>query len=77
MIIDILLIGFILVGVSNILLHKQGIKNSFIWIIIAFLTGYRTIEPISGLKLHPIEVLTYAACLRILFFNCKILQDAY
>ena len=71
MIINILLIGFIISGVSNILLHKEGIKNSLIWIILAFLAGYRTIEPISGLKLHPIEMLTYAACLRILLFNCK------
>ena len=71
MIINVLLVGFILLAVYNILLDKNGIKNSFIWIVIAFVFGYRTIEPVSGLKLHPIEILTYIACIRIIFFKCK------
>ena len=71
MIINVLLVGFILLAVYNILLDKNGIKNSFIWIVIAFVFGYRTIEPVSGLKLHPIEILTYIACTRIIFFKSK------
>lgn len=70
MIINILVIGFIFIAVYNILLHKNGIKNSLIWIISAFVFGYRTIEPFSGFKLHPIEILTYASCIRILLFTC-------
>ena len=71
MIINLLLVGFILIGVNNILFNKNGIKNSIRWIIIGFVIGYRTIEPINGLKLHPIEILAYAACIRIVLFNSK------
>ena len=63
--------GYMLISIQNILLSKNGIQNSLAWIFVAFVIGYRTIEPIGGLKLHPIEILIYAACLRILFFNCQ------
>ena len=69
MIIKVIVIIFIIIAVYNILLHKNGIENSMAWIILAFIFGYRTIEPINGLKLHPIEIMTYTACLRILIFN--------
>ncbi len=69
MIIKVIVIIFIIIAVYNILLHKNGIENSMAWIILAFVFGYRTIEPINGLKLHPIEIMTYTACLRILIFN--------
>ena len=69
--INLIVSGFMLISLQNIFLSKNGIKNSLAWIFIAFVIGYRTFEPISGLKLHPIEILTYAACLRILFFNCQ------
>ena len=65
MIINVFLVGFILIAVYNILLGNNGIKNSFVWIVIAFVFGYSTIEPVSWLKLHPIEILTYVACFRI------------
>ena len=65
MIINLLLVGFTLIGVNDILFNKNGIKNSIRWIIIGFVIGYRTIEPVNGLKLHPIEILAYAACIRI------------
>ena len=71
MIINLLLVGFILIGVNNILFDKNGINNSIRWIIIGFVIGYRTIEPVNGLKLHPIEILAYAACIRIVLFNSK------
>ena len=71
MIINGLLIGYILIAVYNILVDENGIKNSLVWIVIAFLFGYRTIEPFNGFKLHPIEILTYVACFRILLFKCK------
>ena len=71
MIINGLLVGFIIIAGYNILIHKDGIKNSLVWIVIAFAFGYRTIEPFSGLKLHPIEILTYTACIRILLFKCE------
>ena len=71
MIINGLIVGYTFIAVYNILTHKNGIKNSLVWIVIAFVFGYRTIEPSSGLKLHPIEILTYAACIRILIFKCE------
>ena len=69
MIIKGVLLFFLCVSVYNILLHKNGIQNSFAWIILAFIFGYRTIEPVSGLKLHPIEIMLYATIFRILLFN--------
>ena len=71
MIINILLVAFILIGVNDILFNKNGIKNSIRWIIIGFVIGYRTIEPVNGLKLHPIEILAYASCLRIVLFDSR------
>ena len=71
MLIKALLVSFILIAVYNILTSKNGIENSLAWIVMAFVFGYRTIEPINGLKLHPIEIMTYAACTRIILFNCQ------
>jgi len=69
MIIKIIVIIFILIAIYNILIDENGIENSMAWIVLAFVFGYRTIEPVNGFKLHPIEIITYAACFRILLFN--------
>jgi len=66
MIIDLLVIGFALVGIRSILFGKNGLEKSLQWIIFAFILGYRTFEPISGLKLHPIEVFVYVSIIRII-----------
>ena len=70
MIINGLLVIYILAAVYDILISKNGIKNSLVWIILAFVFGYRTIEPFNGFKLHPIEILTYVSCIRIFLFKC-------
>ena len=69
MIIDLLVIGFILVGIRSILITNNGIEKSLQWIIFAFILGYKTFEPIPGLKLHPIEVFVYACIIRIIISN--------
>jgi hypothetical protein len=66
MIIDLLVIGFTLVGIRSILFTNNGLEKSLQWIIFAFILGYRTFEPIPGLKLHPIEVFVYASIIRII-----------
>ena len=66
MIIDLLVIGFTLVGIQSILFTNNGLEKSLQWIILAFMLGYRTFEPIPGLKLHPIEIFIYASILRII-----------
>lgn len=71
MIINGLLVLFIIGAIYNILFHQRGIQNSLGWIIAAFIFGYRTVEPVNGLKLHPIEIMVYASTLRILLFKTK------
>ena len=66
MIIDLLVIVFTLVGIQSILITKNGIEKSLQWIIFGFILGYRTFEPIPGLKLHPIEIMVYASLIRII-----------
>ena len=66
MIINLLVIGFTLVGIRSILFTNNGLENSLQWIIFAFILGYRTFEPISGLKLHPIEIFVYVSIIRII-----------
>jgi len=66
MIIDLLVVGFTLVGILSILFTKNGLEKSLQWIIFGFILGYRTFEPIPGLKLHPIEVFVYISIIRII-----------
>ena len=66
MIIDLLVIGFTLVGIRSILFTNNGLEKSLQWILLAFILGYRTFEPIPGLKLHPIELFFYASIIRII-----------
>jgi hypothetical protein len=66
LIINALVIIFTILGISNILLYRNGIENSLQWIIFAFVLGYRTFEPFPGLRLHPIELLVYATIIRII-----------
>ena len=66
MIIDLLVIGFTLVGIRSILITNNGLEKSLQWIIFAFILGYRTFEPIPGLKLHPIEIFVYVSIIRII-----------
>jgi hypothetical protein len=66
MIINLFVIVFTLIGIRSILFTKNGIEKSLQWIILAFILGYRTFEPISGLKLHPIEIFIYSSFIRIL-----------
>jgi|TARA_B100000315_G_scaffold225311_1_gene231450 hypothetical protein len=51
----------------EILFKQNGIKNSFQWIILAFVLGYRTFEFVPSLKLHPIEIFFYS--FRLSFFR--------
>ena len=69
--INLLVILFTLFGIKSILLSKNGIDNSIQWIIIAFILGYRTFEPVAGLKIHPIEIFIYISIFRILLFKPK------
>ena len=69
--INLLVILFTLAGIRSILLTKNGLENSLQLIILAFVLGYRTFEPIPGLKLHPIEIFIYASIVRI------IISDAF
>lgn len=66
MIIDLLVIGFTLIGIRSILFTNNGLDKSLQWIIFAFILGYRTFEPIPGLKLHPIEIFVYASIIRVI-----------
>jgi len=66
MIINLLIIAFTLLGVWSILVTKNGLEKLFQWVILAFILGYRTFEPISGLKLHSIEIFIYTGILRII-----------
>jgi hypothetical protein len=67
--INLLVILFTLAGIRSILLKKNGLENSLQWIILGFVLGYRTFEPVPGLKLHPIEVFVYACIIRIIISN--------
>ena len=64
--INLLVILFTIAGIRSILLTNNGLEKSLQWIIFAFILGYRTFEPIPGLKLHPIEIFVYASILRII-----------
>ena len=64
--INLLVILFTIAGIRSILLTKNGVEKSLQWIILAFILGYRTFEPIPSLKLHPIEVFVYASIIRII-----------
>lgn len=66
MIIKLFVIFFTLFGIKGILFDNNGIANSFKWIIIAFILGYRTFTPFAGLKIHPIEIFIYLTILRII-----------
>jgi len=66
MIINGFVICFTLVGIREILFKQNGLENSLQWIILGFVLGYRTFEPVPGLKLHPIEIFIYASILRII-----------
>ena len=63
MIINLLVIIFTSAGAWSILFTKNGIEKSLQWIILAFILGYRTFEPMPGLKLHPIEIFIYLVLL--------------
>ena len=65
MIINVFIVGFTLLGIGNILFKQNGIENSLQWVILAFVLGYRTFEPVAGLKLHPIEIFIYTSIIRI------------
>ena len=69
MIINVIVIVFTILGIRAILFSKNGLEKSLEWIIFAFLLGYRTFEPIPGLKLHPIEILIYATIVRIIIIK--------
>ena len=64
--INLLVIAFTLLGTWDILLNKNGLENSLNWIILGFVLGYRTFEPVAGLKLHPIELFIYITFIRII-----------
>ena len=64
--INLLVILFTIAGIRSILLTNNGLEKSLQWIIFAFILGYRTFEPILGLKLHPIEIFVYASIIRII-----------
>ena len=67
--INLFVILFTLTGIRSILFKNNGVESSLIWIIFAFILGYRTFEPLPGLKLHPIEIFIYASVFRIIVFN--------
>ena len=64
-----LVLVYIFFALRNILFSKDGLNNSLIWITYGMIIGYRTFEPIAGLKIHPIEILVYAGILRIILTN--------
>jgi hypothetical protein len=66
MIIYLLIIGFILFGVKEILFKHNGIESSLHWVIMAFVIGYRTFELVPRIPFHPIEILVYATIIRII-----------
>ena len=65
MIINLLVIGFTLLGLKEILFKHNGIERSLHWIVMAFVLGYRTIEPIPDIRFHPIEIFVYATIIKI------------
>ena len=69
MIINALVIFFVLLGIKSIIFDKNGIENSLLWTILAFVLGYRTFEPVLGLKIHPIEIFIFASIIRIIVSN--------
>jgi hypothetical protein len=64
--INLLVIGFTLFGVIEILFKHNGLERSLHWIILAFVLGYRTFELIPRIPFHPIEILVYATIIRII-----------
>ena len=66
MVIKALVIVFLLSALFNILLKRDGLNNTIVWMTYGMVVGYRTFEPIEGLKLHPIEIIIYASALRII-----------
>ena len=64
--VDIAIIIFVLLGSRDILYSFNGIEKSFIWIIWSFCLGYRTLGITSWLYLHPIEIFSFMAILRII-----------
>ena len=72
MLFDILVVIFTIFALNNILFHKNGIQNSILLMVLAFIIGFRTFEPFTGIKIHPIEVIIYASMLRI--FSTKVLK---
>ncbi len=71
MLINLLVIIFIISALHSILFKKYGLNDIIIWVTYGMVIGYRTFEPIQGLKIHPIEVLVYAGIIRI------VLTDIY
>ena len=67
--VDIAIIIFVLLGSRDILYSFNGIEKSFIWIIWSFCLGYRTLGITSWLYLHPIEIFSFMAILRIITTN--------
>ena len=65
MLTNIIIIGFTLLGVRNILFNQNGVRNAFIWIIWGFCLGYRTFETIPYLFFHPIEIFSFACIIRL------------
>jgi len=64
--INLIVIGFTLFGVKEILFKHYGLESSLHWIILAFVLGYRTFEFIPGIRLHSIEIFVYATIIRII-----------
>ena len=69
MLINLLVIIFIISALHSILFKKYGLNDIIIWVTYGMVIGYRTFEPIQGLKIHPIEILVYAGILRIILTN--------
>ena len=75
MIIKLIVILFTLYGIKVILFDRNGIANSFKWIILAFILGYRTFTPFAGLKIHPIEIFIYSTIIRIIISGVPKYRD--
>ena len=72
MLFDILVVIFTIFALNNILFHKNGIQNSILLMVLAFIIGFRTFEPFTGIKIHPIEIIINASMLRI--FSTRVLK---
>jgi len=67
--INLLIIGFTLLGVRSILYEKDGVEKTFIWILWAFCLGYRTFSTIPMLVIHPIEIFSFTCIIRLFSSN--------